>query len=68
MNTVLVQELIRYNKLLSVMATDLVAVKLALKGFVVMSEELEYLAKSLRDNYVNFIYTNYINIFFYKIN
>jgi len=52
MNTVLVQELIRYNKLLAIMATSLVSVKKALKGLIVMSEELELMATSLHDNQV----------------
>jgi dynein heavy chain len=52
MNTVLLQELIRYNKLLEVMAISLVQIKKALKGIVVMSEELEKLANSLHDNQV----------------
>lgn len=53
MNTVLVQEIIKYNNLLSVMKQTLVEVKKALKGEVVMSEELEFLANSLHDNQVN---------------
>ena len=52
MNTVLVQEIIKYNNLLTVMKTSLVEVKKALKGEVVMSEELEFLANSLHDNQV----------------
>lgn len=50
MNTVLCQEVIRYNRLLSIMAVSLVNVKKALKGLVVMSEDLEALANSLFDN------------------
>lgn len=52
MNTVLVQELIRYNRLLAVMAESLINVKKALRGKIVMSEELEQLANSLYDNMV----------------
>ncbi|KAL4429885.1 hypothetical protein ABPG74_022908 [Tetrahymena malaccensis] len=52
MNTVLVQEIIRYNRLLAIMKESLVNVKKALKGLVVMSEELELLANSLFDNQV----------------
>jgi dynein heavy chain len=50
MNTVLVQEVIRYNKLLHVMAKMLKDVQRALKGEVVMSEELDALATSLFNN------------------
>lgn len=52
MNTVLVQEVIRYNRLLEVMKENLVNVKRALKGLIVMSEELELIANSLFDNQV----------------
>jgi len=52
MNTVLVQEVIRYNKLLVVMARLLRDVQRALKGEVVMSEELDQLATSLFNNQV----------------
>ena len=37
MNTVLVQEVIRYNRLLEVMKENLTNVKKALKGLIVMS-------------------------------
>ncbi len=52
MNTVLVQEVIRYNRLLAVMKENLINVKKALKGLIVMSEELELIANSLFDNQV----------------
>lgn len=52
MNTVLVQEVIRYNKLLVVMAKMLKDVQRALKGEVVMSEDLDALAGSLFNNQV----------------
>lgn len=50
MNTVLTQEVIRYNKLLNVMIEMLANVQKAVKGEVVMSEELEKMATSLFDN------------------
>ena len=40
MNTVLIQELIRYNKLLEVMTDMIKNGKKALKGEIVMSDEL----------------------------
>lgn len=52
MNTVLTQEVIRYNKLLSVMQEMLANVQKAVKGEVVMSEDLENMATSLYDNQV----------------
>ena len=52
MNTVLTQEVIRYNKLLKVMAEMLHNVQKALKGEVVMSDDLEKMATSLFDNQV----------------
>lgn len=50
MNTVLVQEIIRYNRLLGVMKSTLSNVKKALKGLIVMSEDMEKVANSLFDN------------------
>lgn len=50
MNTVLAQEVIRYNRLLVVMARMLKDVQKALKGEVVMSEDLDQLATSLFNN------------------
>jgi len=50
MNTVLVQELIRYNRLIDIMQSSLILLKKALKGFILMSEDLEQLCKSLFDN------------------
>jgi len=50
MNTVLAQEVIRYNRLLKVMKTMLKNVQKALKGEIVMSEDLEAMASSLFDN------------------
>ena len=47
MNTVLVQEMIRFNKLIAVMTTTLRDVQKALKGLVVMSGELEGMGNSM---------------------
>jgi len=52
LNTVLTQEVIRYNRLLAVMRSSLPEFKKALKGLVVMSEELEQLGNSMFDNQV----------------
>eukprot|EP01029_Cantina_marsupialis_P009143 TRINITY_DN2137_c0_g4_i1.p1 TRINITY_DN2137_c0_g4~~TRINITY_DN2137_c0_g4_i1.p1 ORF type:complete len:4119 (-),score=1448.16 TRINITY_DN2137_c0_g4_i1:93-12449(-) len=52
MNTVLVQECVRYNKLLKEMKSTLSDVQKALKGLVVMSSELEAMADSLNNQWV----------------
>ncbi|WP_411023351.1 hypothetical protein, partial [Salmonella sp. s51228] len=52
MNTVLVQEAIRYNKLLAVILQTLKDLLKALKGLVVMSQQLEDLSISLFNNIV----------------
>ncbi|KAG9260637.1 dynein heavy chain 1, axonemal [Astyanax mexicanus] len=52
MNTVLIQEVIRYNKLLAVISRSLSDLVKALKGLVVMSSELELMANSLFINAV----------------
>lgn len=52
MNTVLFQECVRYNRLLADMKVSLVNVQMALKGEIVMSEELEKMANSIFDNLV----------------
>eukprot|EP00959_Pyramimonas_sp_CCMP1952_P012660 267663-Pyramimonas_sp.AAC.1 len=50
MNTVLTQECIRYNALLTVMAKSLAESIKALKGLVVMSPELEAVCDALFNN------------------
>ncbi|XP_036367019.1 dynein heavy chain 1, axonemal-like isoform X1 [Octopus sinensis] len=50
MNTVLVQEVIRYNRLLAVCHKSLQDLLKALKGLVVMSQQLEALSNSLFNN------------------
>uniref|UniRef100_A0A6I8P5E1 Dynein axonemal heavy chain 1 n=1 Tax=Ornithorhynchus anatinus TaxID=9258 RepID=A0A6I8P5E1_ORNAN len=52
MNTVLVQEVIRFNRLLEVMMQTLKDLLKALKGLVVMSLQLELMATSLYNNTV----------------
>eukprot|EP00040_Diaphanoeca_grandis_P037866 m.251032 g.251032 ORF g.251032 m.251032 type:complete len:4203 (+) comp33890_c0_seq2:91-12699(+) len=52
MNTVLIQEAIRFNKLLGVIDTSLVELLKALKGLVVMSADLETASNSLFNNQV----------------
>ena len=52
MNTVLIQEIIRYNRLLNVIHRTLQDLLKALKGLVVMSQELEDMSNSLYNNQV----------------
>eukprot|EP00002_Diphylleia_rotans_P006932 TRINITY_DN1638_c0_g1_i1.p1 TRINITY_DN1638_c0_g1~~TRINITY_DN1638_c0_g1_i1.p1 ORF type:complete len:4126 (-),score=976.49 TRINITY_DN1638_c0_g1_i1:597-12974(-) len=52
MNTVLNQEIIRYNKLLRVVQRSLNDILKALRGLVVMSQALEQMSNSLYDNQV----------------
>jgi dynein heavy chain, axonemal len=52
MNTVLIQELIRYNRLLSVVKTSTVQLKDAIAGLITMSADLEKVFNALFDNKV----------------
>ena len=52
MNTVLMQELVRYNGLLQVMKSSLYEIQLALAGAVVMSEDIEDMRNSIFNNVV----------------
>jgi dynein heavy chain len=52
MNTVVQQEVIRYNRLLKIVNSSLNDLLKALKGLVVMSESLESLSSSLFNNQI----------------
>ncbi|RDD38836.1 Dynein heavy chain 1, axonemal [Trichoplax sp. H2] len=52
MNTVLIQEVIRYNRLLQIIVNTLADLLKALKGLVVMSSSLETMASNIYDNAV----------------
>jgi dynein heavy chain len=58
MNTVLLQECIRYNKLIEIMLQTLPLVLKALKGLVVMSNELESIANAIAVNAVPGIWSS----------
>lgn len=52
MNTVLQQELIRFNKLLGVVRSSMVSLDKAIDGLVVFSADLEIMSDTLFDNKV----------------
>lgn len=58
LNTVLVQEVIRYNRLLGIIRTSLQDLLKALKGLVVMSQKLEEMALSMFNQKVPAIWSS----------
>ena len=52
LSTVLLQEVARFNKLLVIMRNSLVLLKKAIKGFIVMSEELDAMYSSFTNGRV----------------
>jgi len=50
LSTVLVQELTKFNRLLKKMRQSLIDIDLAIKGFIVMSEELDTMYLRLQNN------------------
>mmetsp|Transcript_18528 Transcript_18528/g.18511 ORF Transcript_18528/g.18511 Transcript_18528/m.18511 type:complete len:215 (-) Transcript_18528:534-1178(-) len=58
MNTVLIQELIRFNRLLNVVRSSTVQLKNAVEGLVTMSADLEKVGNALFDNKVPEMWMN----------
>ena len=56
MNTVLVQECIRYNHLISIIQSSCIELQKALEGLIVMNESLETLASNLYNNQLPLIW------------
>lgn len=63
MNTVLTQEVIRYNKLLTAIRSSLNEMLKALKGLVVMSQALETMVDSLYKNAVPDLWASKVGFF-----
>lgn len=62
MNTVLTQEVIRYNKLLTAIRGSLNEMLKALKGLVVMSQALETMVDSLFKNAVPELWASKVGV------
>ena len=62
MNTVLVQEIEKYNALIKIIKDSLYEVKRALEGYTTMSEDLEKLADSLYNQQVPEAWGRYLLI------
>jgi len=52
LSTVLLQEVSRFNRLLTIMRSTLILIKKAIKGFIVMSEELDSMYSSFQNGRV----------------
>ena len=52
MSTVLLQEMEKFNRMLRVMRRTLLDIDLAIKGFIVMSEELDSMYLKIQNNQV----------------
>lgn len=61
MNTVLVQEVFRYNKLLATIKSSLRDLLKALKGLVVMSQQLETMSEKVFNNQVPELWASKVN-------
>ena len=59
MNTVLIQEVIRYNVLLSIMDINIKNLQRALAGKIVMSDDLEKISTSLYNNQIPAIWVKF---------
>ena len=58
MNTVLIQEVIRYNVLLNLMKVNIKNLKMALSGRIVMDDELDRIVTSIYNNQVPVVWIN----------